>query len=89
MADEQKELDKLKMGLLEITKKYEIEKFFNKAIIEETNLARLNSTKNMVLDIISRIDSNKGGRHREMNMKDIKEVCKTNQIKLSRVVYRK
>jgi len=27
-----------------------------------------------------------GGRHREMNMKDIKEVCKANQIKLSRVV---
>jgi hypothetical protein len=27
-----------------------------------------------------------GGRHREMNLKDIKEVCKVNQIKLSRVV---
>jgi len=27
-----------------------------------------------------------GGRHREMNLKDIKEVCKANQIKLSRVV---
>uniref|UniRef100_A0A6C0LLG1 Uncharacterized protein n=1 Tax=viral metagenome TaxID=1070528 RepID=A0A6C0LLG1_9ZZZZ len=27
-----------------------------------------------------------GGRHREMNVKDIKELCKANQIKLSRVV---
>lgn len=27
-----------------------------------------------------------GGRSREMNMKDIKEICKANQIKLSRVV---
>ncbi len=86
MADEQNDLDKLKMDLLKITKEYEIENFFNRAIIEETNLARLNSTKNMVLDRISKIDSKKGGRHREMNMKDIKEVCKANQIKLSRVV---
>ena len=27
-----------------------------------------------------------GGRRREMNLKDIKEICKANQIKLSRVV---
>jgi hypothetical protein len=27
-----------------------------------------------------------GGRRRELNLKDIKEICKANQIKLSRVV---
>lgn len=32
------------------------------------------------------INGASGGYHREMNVKDIKELCKANQIKLSRVV---
>ena len=36
---------------------------------------------------ISKIEGlQSAGYHREMNMKDIRELCKANQIKLSRVV---
>jgi threonine aldolase len=85
MADEQSDLDKLKSALLKITKEFNYEKFFDKAIITETNLDNLKSTETLLMNFISR-DPKKGGRHREMNLKDIKEICKANQIKLSRVV---
>jgi len=39
-------------------------------------------------EIVNKANNNliSGCRHREMNLKDIKELCKANQIKLSRVV---
>jgi hypothetical protein len=39
-------------------------------------------------EIVNKANNNliSDGRHHEMNLKDIKEVCKANQIKLSRVV---
>ena len=46
--------------------------------VDESNVA-YNTT-------LQEIAKSSGGRYREMNMKDIKELCKANQIKLSRVV---
>lgn len=49
------------------------------------NLDELKVINNMIDETIKVIQEG-GGRHREMNVKDIKELCKANQIKLSRVV---
>lgn len=47
----------------------------------------LNELKAIGINIANLIiQQQNGGRHREMNVKDIKELCKANQIKLSRVV---
>jgi threonine aldolase len=50
------------------------------------NAKNLNELKVIGNNIANTIKTMEGGRHREMNLKDIKEVCKANQIKLSRVV---
>jgi copper homeostasis protein CutC len=50
------------------------------------NAKNLNELKDIGNDIANKIKIMEGGRHREMNLKDIKELCKANQIKLSRVV---
>jgi len=50
------------------------------------NAKNLNELKDIGNDIANKIKLMEGGRHREMNLKDIKELCKANQIKLSRVV---
>jgi hypothetical protein len=48
------------------------------------NLDELKSIGSKIVEMM--IEMEGGGRHREMNVKDIKELCKANQIKLSRVV---
>jgi hypothetical protein len=50
------------------------------------NLDELNVINNKIDETIKVLQEGGGGRHREMNVKDIKELCKANQIKLSRVV---
>jgi hypothetical protein len=51
------------------------------------NANTLNELKDIGSKIVETIIGMEGGgRHREMNVKDIKELCKANQIKLSRVV---
>ena len=50
------------------------------------NAKNLNELKDIGNNIANTIKIMEGGRHREMNLKDIKELCKANQIKLSRVV---
>jgi copper homeostasis protein CutC len=50
------------------------------------NANNLNELKDIGDNIANTIKIMEGGRHREMNLKDIKELCKANQIKLSRVV---
>ena len=51
------------------------------------NAKTLEELKNIGSKIVEMmIEMEGGGRHREMNVKDIKELCKANQIKLSRVV---
>jgi hypothetical protein len=49
--------------------------------VEDSNIAYNTTLKNE-----EKKKTASGGRHREMNLKDIKELCKANQIKLSRVV---
>jgi len=56
------------------------------------NISSLNEYRTLTTELITKglsdlnIRAESGGRHREMNLKDIKELCKANQIKLSRVV---
>ena len=58
-----------------------------KSINDETSLSRLKRTQQIMNErIINIVSKQHAGRHREMNVKDIKELCKANQIKLSRVV---
>jgi len=47
-------------------------------------LEELKGIESEIVELIRVMEG--GGRHREMNVKDIKELCKANQIKLSRVV---
>ena len=70
------------------------------SLIEENSIAspdmktKINNAKNLdelkvinnMIDETIKVIQEGGGRHREMNVKDIKELCKANQIKLSRVV---
>jgi hypothetical protein len=55
-------------------------------------ISSLNEYRTLTTELIKKglndlnISAEGGGRHREMNLKDIKELCKANQIKLSRVV---
>ena len=55
-------------------------------------LNSINSANNLIelkeigIELADLIIRQRGGYHREMNVKDIKELCKANQIKLSRVV---
>ena len=83
------EIDVLRAKLLKLLISYPtLENFFKKSIIEETNLDTLKSTQSMLNNSITKIESNKKGGYRNLNMnaKDVKELCKANQIKLSRVV---
>ncbi len=50
------------------------------SIRNANNLAEL---KTIGINLADLIIQKGGGRHREMNVKDIKELCKANQIKLS------
>ena len=58
---------------------------FNNRINKATTFDELEQIES---EIVSKANHTliSGGRHREMNVKDIKELCKANQIKLSRVV---
>jgi hypothetical protein len=93
-----KTLDELKgigSKIVELLKRiylfYLIEKYniaspdMKKDIDNAKNLDELNVINNKIDETIKVIQEG-GGRHREMNVKDIKELCKANQIKLSRVV---
>ena len=52
------------------------------------NAASFDELEKIETEIVNKANNTliSGGRHREMNVKDIKELCKANQIKLSRVV---
>jgi hypothetical protein len=83
------EIDVLRAKLLKLLISYPtLDSFFKKSIIEETNIDRLKSTQSILTNSITRIESNKQGGYRNLNMnlKDVKELCKAHQIKLSRVV---
>jgi hypothetical protein len=88
MSDKE-EIETLRAELLRLLVQYPTLNAFYKRAIEDTNttLFLLKSTKNLMANNIADIMSNQeGGRHHEMNLKDIKELCKANQIKLSRDV---
>lgn len=62
----------------------------NEIVVDFENIAKdMKDNKKSYIDILLMKKNelgHSGGRHHEMNLKDIKEVCKANQIKLSRVV---
>ena len=82
------EFDLLKAKLLRLLDTYpQLKDFYMKSINDETSLSRLKRTQQIMNErIINIVSKQHAGRHREMNVKDIKELCKANQIKLSRVV---
>ena len=51
------------------------------------DLAELKEVGNTIVNILKEMEGTEGGyRNLNMNLKDVKELCKANQIKLSRVV---
>ena len=83
------EIEVLRAKLLRLLISYPtLDSFFKRSIIEETNIDTLKSTQSMLNNSIIKIESNKQGGYRNLNMnlKDVKELCKAHQIKLSRVV---
>ena len=84
-----KKLKHLRAKLLKLLETYpQLNAFFRSSIVDtNTNLFLLKSAEKLMANRIADILSKQsGGRHREMNLKDIKELCKANQIKLSRDV---
>jgi hypothetical protein len=77
----------LKTYLIEIATNNNVLSLFKNKIDNENDNEKLKIIGIDIIAKIKRIDEfSEGGRHREMNLKDIKELCKANQIKLSRVV---
>jgi len=86
---EKEEIETLRAKLLRLLEMYPTLNAFYRSSIVDTNttLFLLKSTEKLMANNIADIMSKQGGgRHHEMNLKDIKELCKDNQIKLSRVV---
>jgi len=85
-------LEEYKKEIVDDIRKLEIERgmpgefliFMNRI----NNAATFDELEQIEKEIVNKANNTliSGGRHREMNVKDIKELCKANQIKLSRVV---
>ena len=79
-------IDKLKTYLIKIANDNNLLSGYKERINNANDIDSLKLIGNSIIDTIEGMNSSGGYRNLNMNLKDVKELCKAHQIKLSRVV---
>ena len=79
-------IDKFKTYLIKIANDNNLLSGYKERINNANDIDSLKLIGKSIIDTIEGMNSSGGYRNLNMNLKDVKELCKANQIKLSRVV---